>query len=201
MDLGYAGAPRLFAIDYSTSVTGNLFYYGQLQAVIAKNIRPDDAVVLWAHSYREITKEELSRLIGQRSGGGGTAPVAIAEAVSALGPEVAWHLVLVTDGQVGVTSIDQCDGFIAERKLRFRFVSAFIIGDEGNLSVVCPFARSCSHAVWTVRPSETEVCRVEVARVSDADLGLVERLGEISTVAEFDAEEELAIDQIFSGHR
>jgi hypothetical protein len=187
MDLGYTHARRLFAIDYSTSVTNNSFYYGQVEAIVTKNIRRNDAVILWDHSYREITGEELSRVIGSRSGGGGTSPVAIAEAVATLGSDVAWHLVLVTDGQVGVTSIDQCDSFIAERNLQFRYVSAFIIGEEGNLSVVCPFTRSCSHAVWAIRPSGTEISRIEVARVSDADLALVDRLSEIKTVPEFDA--------------
>jgi hypothetical protein len=46
MDIGDAGARRPFAIDYSTSVAGNLFYSGQLKAIIAKNIRPNDAMVL-----------------------------------------------------------------------------------------------------------------------------------------------------------
>jgi hypothetical protein len=168
-------------------VTGNSFYYAQLAAIVKDNIRSGDLVILWDHAYRLVTPEELQMVIGSLSGGGGTAPVAIAEAVATLGESVCWHLVLVTDGQVGVTSIDQCDSFICEHKLKFRFVSAFIIGDEGNLSVVCPFTRRCSHVVHAISSSGTEISSHEVARVSDDDLLLVAKIDEIATLEQFDA--------------
>jgi hypothetical protein len=91
------------------------------------------------------------------------------------------------DGQVGATSIGQCDSFICEHKLKFRFVSAFIIGDEGNLSVVCPFTRRRSHVVHAISSSGTEIASHEIAHGSDDDALLIAKIDEIATVEQFEA--------------
>jgi hypothetical protein len=187
MDLGYTDAPRLFAIDYSTSVTGNSFYYQEVSTIVKDNLRGGDVVILWDHGYRQVTPEELEIVIESQSGGGGTAPVAIAEAVSVLGKSTSWHLVLITDGQVGVTSIDQCDNFVKDEGLSFRFVTGFIIGGEGNLSVLCPFTRDCSHIVHSIGMSGSSIVRHEVARVNDEDVLLLSKIEEIQTVERFES--------------
>jgi hypothetical protein len=81
MDLGFTAAPRLFAIDYSTSVTGNHFYYSEVASILENNLRSGDVIILWDHGYRHITPEELKEVIASQTGGGGTAPIAIAEAI------------------------------------------------------------------------------------------------------------------------
>jgi hypothetical protein len=186
MDLGYADAPRLFAIDYSTSVTGNWFYYQEVSAIVKDNIRGNDVILLWDHGYRQITTEELEEVISSQSGGGGTAPIAIAEAISFLGKSKKWHLILITDGQVGVTSIDQCDSFVNDHDLRFDFVTGFMIGEEGNLSVLCPFTRGCSHIVHAISLNGSTISRNEIAWVNDDDLALLSKIGEMTKVEEFE---------------
>jgi hypothetical protein len=72
---------------------------------VKNNIRGNDGILLSDHEYRQITPEELAKVMRSQNGGGGTAPIAITEIVSFLDKSQKWHLILITDGHVGVTSI------------------------------------------------------------------------------------------------
>jgi hypothetical protein len=174
--------PTLFAVDFSTSISNNVFYHSQVARIVSENYQDGDLIILWDHEYKSVSKTRLDEVTTNRQGGGGTSPIAIAQAALDIGSSAQGRLVLITDGEVGVKSIDQCDAFLKTHSLSFTSVAGFIIGSEGNLSVLCPFTRTCPHTICTITGAGTPV---EIVRVSVADQAILAQIGEIRTMKAF----------------
>ena len=53
------------------------------------------------------------------------------------------HLIIVTDGEVDFSDIDESDRKVKEYGLNYKYVSTYIIESGGNESVGCPYSRKC----------------------------------------------------------
>jgi len=54
------------------------------------------------------------------------------------------HLIIVTDGSVDSNEIDESDRKVHEYRLKYCFVSNYIIGSKGEESVGCSYSRISS---------------------------------------------------------
>ena len=137
---------RVIAIDVSGSTGGCAFYFDRVARILEDFYRAGDEIILWAHTAEYSTKKKTDAIVRGRKGSGGTSPGSV---VSLLRKTHVEHLVLVTDGCVSASSVEECDAAIRERGLSFGRVSAFIIGrpEHANLSITCPFTRACPFSV------------------------------------------------------
>ena len=133
----------LFAIDTSWSInTIASLYFGEVKDIIAKYYKEGDKFFLWNRYHAEKTKKEIDNWINSRTGDGSTDSTNIVE-IAKKCPEHREHLVIVTDGNVDKVIINRSDELMKQNNIKFKYVSIFIIGDEGNLSVGAPFCRDC----------------------------------------------------------
>lgn len=177
---------RIFAIDFSSSIEGSELYHSTLANLVKKLSNPGDLFVLWDHAFRFVSVDELMGIVERKEGGGGTSPIAIAEAVLTVDGYQEMELVIVTDGQVPLKSIDQCDTLISEHKMKFKQVTAYLVGSEADLSVVCPFIRySPTNIVVVTSEGESAVTK-NITFLSEEDIAVIENVSTISNFAQFD---------------
>ena len=107
-----------------------------------KYYKNGDLIYIWNDAYEkyEISKltasfEELK--INSNIGNGGTQSEKIAEIAKAI-KEYREHLVIITDGEVEEDSINESTRILKEENIKFKYVTTFIIGNKGNLSVGDP---------------------------------------------------------------
>lgn len=179
-----AGAKTLFAYDGSGS-TGNSVAYHRLAQEIYTSTPTPNAILFWDNAHRVITPAELKAINDRRQGYGGTDSAQIARYV--LANNFHGHLVLVTDGQVSVSSVDACAAILGPA-WAFESVTVHLIDTGGvvNMSVSCPFTRRSPHSIYVYKQS-TGHERVLETQVSAADFGVINQVASISTLAEFNA--------------
>jgi hypothetical protein len=142
---------------------------------------------------------------------GGTYPKQIIDAIRSKNiPSGDMNLVLITDGEVGTSEIDQCDSAIKQNGISFAFATVYIIGRniETNLSgfvfniffiifflhvlfvclsfsflfsVCAPFTRYCGSRVITLNSDTLHADVAPAVQVSKADLDLLNSIGKINT--------------------
>ena len=88
------------------------------------------------------TKSEIDQWISKVKGSGGTDSTCIAKLANSC-PSHREHLIIVTDGQVSEDCIKRSDELMKTYNIKFQFVSVYVIGKDGNLSVGAPFCRGC----------------------------------------------------------
>ena len=132
----------LFAFDNSGSITGNEIYFKEINRLIHKYYKPNDKFYLWGSTYTEQSKSEIEQWIKNRVGKEGTSSINIAK-LAKENPNHREHLIIVTDGSASSEDIDECDKFLADENIKFKFVSVYMIGRQANESVGAPFCRNC----------------------------------------------------------
>lgn len=171
-------ASVLIAYDGSGSTGGNAAYHSETQRIVAQY--PDATILFWDSDHRIITADELAEINRKCKGFDGTSPNEIATWVRA--NNFHGRLVIITDGEVYASHVDVCSTTLGE--WAFEYVEAHLIGGHVNMSVTCPFTRMSPHSVYLYEPS-TGHQRVLTTAVSADDLGLLTKLGSISTIDEF----------------
>ncbi len=133
----------LFAFDNSTSINRRKqLYFNEIERIVKKYYKEGDKFFLWGSSYKEQTKSQIDDWIKERKGKEGTNTENIAKLAHNC-PNQREHLIIVTDGEVNESFIKGSDRLMEQYNIQFKFVSVYIIGDEGNLSVGAPFCRGC----------------------------------------------------------
>ena len=132
----------LFAFDNSGSISGKPLYFNEIDRLVKKYYKNGDKFYLWGDRYTEKSKPEIDAWIKARKGPEGTYSVNIAKLAMAC-PSHREHLLIVTDGQVSENDIRNSDQLILQNNIQFKFVSVYIIGNYGNLSVGAPYCRGC----------------------------------------------------------
>lgn len=170
----------LIAYDGSGSTGNAPFYHDEVQRIVA-TLPANSKILYWDTESRLISHDALAQINKARKGGGGTEPALIACHISETG--FTGDLVIITDGQVG--SIEHVDGCLPPNA-KFNHVTAYLIHTGGtvNMSVACPFTRRTPHEVYLYGPDHE---RRLVVSATEADLGVVSRIQDIGTVAEFEA--------------
>ena len=149
----------LFAIDSSGSVKRNTFYHNNLKKIIDKYYSQGDIFYLWASDLKLQTKPEIDKFIAQRGGNGGASSELIADIIKKEKSSGCEHLVIVTDGMVDTDSIDKSDKRMNNygiSRTPLLYVSSYIIGDEGDLSVSARYCRSCLNKTYHINSKGTK---------------------------------------------
>lgn len=96
------------------------------------------------NGYKEQSKAQIDTWIQQKRGNGGTSSSNIIKIAKAC-PTYREHLIIVIDGEVSENDIRQNDNLMNQYNIQFKFVfiSVYVIGSDGNLSVGAPFCRGC----------------------------------------------------------
>ncbi|OHT04875.1 hypothetical protein TRFO_27550 [Tritrichomonas foetus] len=173
---------RLFAIDYSGSISGDRLYHSNLEAIFNKYYVYGDHILLWdSHAY-PCDYNRIKDIWENREGNGGTCPNVIAQYVADNPSVPREHLILVTDGHVFEGTIDASDQILQANNISFKYVTTYVIGTNGDLSVGCPSARNCESVTIEIR-SDTE--RNEKIGAKKKDFSILDQLDNINTEGAF----------------
>ena len=132
----------LFAFDNSGSISNNKIYFKEVDRIVKKYYKDGDKFYLWGKTYSEKSKVEIEKWIKEEKGQRGTYPSNIAECCLK-NPNYREHLIIVTDGQVEEREIEKSDELMKKYQIKFKYVSVYVVGTKGNLSVGAPYCREC----------------------------------------------------------
>jgi len=144
----------LFAVDCSRSISGMKIYFKKLRELIQRYYLSSrgDKFYTWSNGYFYKTEKEMNRFINEEVGQSNERhSYYIAEIGRETKNENFEHLIIVTNGSVGERDIDASDNLVLKYGLKYRFVSFYIIGKEGNLSVGCPYMRNSKSMTYLVK--------------------------------------------------
>lgn len=128
---------KIVAIDCSGS-TGNVTDYW-LKVYRLVDAHPKAKFWFWDTSIRELSHMQALDWCMRKSGGGGTDPTCIAQKLPHKSEKI--DLVIVTDGQIGVREVANCDQTLKDRPFASVEVNFINTGGQMNLSVSAPFTR------------------------------------------------------------
>ena len=151
----------LFAFDNSGSISGNELYFKEITRLLNKYYKPGDKFYLWGSKYTEQSKSQIDQWIKNKQGKEGTSIINIAK-LAQESPNHREHLIIVTDGCASQYDIDECDKYLLQNNIKFKYVSVYVIGKGGNMSVGAPFCRNC--------PSKTIIIHDENNRIKAPSL-------------------------------
>lgn len=149
----------LFAFDNSTSISSHYIkelYFSEINRIIKKYYKDGDKFYLWGDTFTEKTKTEIDDWIKKEKGTEGTRSENIAKIAQEC-QDHREHLIIVTDGRVIENSIKKSDELMLKNNIQFKFVSVYIIGEKGNLSVGAPFCRGCPNRSIQVINKNTKI--------------------------------------------
>ena len=138
---------------------------------------------MWGSRYTEQSKSQIDQWIRNRNGPEGTDSSKIAELAKAC-PSHREHLLIVTDGCVGEYSIKKSDQIMQQNNIQFKFVSVYIIGTGGNLSVGAPFCRGCPNRTIQVINSNN---RIKGPSLSLDEIKAYDQMSSINSVSQFNS--------------
>jgi hypothetical protein len=171
----------LFAFDNSGSISGNSVYFNEIDRIVTKYYKPGDKFYLWGSTHTEQTKSQIDQWIRNMDGPEGTSSVHIANLVKAC-PSHREHLIIVTDGQVSKSDIQRCDQIMLSSNIQFKFVSVYIVGRGGNLSVGAPFCRGCPNRSIQILDANN---RIKGPSLSLDEIAAFDQLTSISSINQF----------------
>jgi hypothetical protein len=168
----------LLAYDCSGS-TGGVILYHEIANKIANTCDKNNTkIIKWDDNFQFISFDELRAINSSVKGFGGTEIDTVAKAI--IKTNFHGKLILITDGDVGLNSIDRCDSLLYNWK--FESVDVHIIGCRASMSVSCPFTRYCSHNVmtYTIYNEYTSI-----VSITDDDISMLFTIDNINTVETF----------------
>ena len=141
-------------IDVSGSVQNFAAYWEHVEKLIKSYENNNiNKIFIWDDVIKEVTLEELYKIIRTRYGRGGTYPYLIADSLKK--NQIYSNIVIVTDGDVSNNEVEKTDKLLSSVQLDD--VSCHIIGQSScNLSVTCAFTRNNNSVVY-YKTSRTEL--------------------------------------------
>ena len=176
----------LFAVDCSRSISGMKIYFKKLRELIQQYYCSSrgDKFYTWSNGYFYKTEEEMNKFINEEVGQSSERhSYYIAEIGRETKNENFEHLIIVTNGSVGFEDIDASDNLISKYGLKYRFVSFYIIGNEGDESVGCPYIRSTKGMTYLVDNFGNEK---RLSSISREDIKALERIDSINNWKTFE---------------
>ena len=174
----------LFDIDSSGSVKKNTFCHNNLKKIIDQYYTSGDIFYLWNSKKEKKNKLEIEDFIAKMGGYGGASSELIANIIKNEKNSGCEHLVIVTDGQVKTDSIDESDRRMDNYGISrnpFTFVSFYIIGDKGDLSVSAPYCRNCPNNIYHINSKGTK----ELVSVEEKDINILNNIHSIKEFRDF----------------
>ena len=171
----------LFAFGNSQSITGNSIYFNEISRIISKYYKNGDKFYLWGSEYKEQTKSQIEEWIRKMKGTEGISSICIAKLAQAC-PSHREHLIIITDGQVNEEDITESNKIMQQNNIKFKFVSVYIIGKNGNRSVGAPFCRECPHRFIQVLDANN---RIKGPLLSLDDIKAFNQISNIKSIEKF----------------
>jgi hypothetical protein len=176
---------KCFAIDYSGSTNGEIFYHKNVKEILDKKYNNKDDIIIWDSSSKFISYNEYMKINKNKEGNGGTSPESIFKLFKNKKKKKYSEFILITDGQVGQQEVELCDKNFELYKNNFNYdyCEVYLIGNKGstNLSVSCPFTRFCPSKTILKSPQEEKI----ISEISNDDLKIIDKINSISTLNEF----------------
>jgi len=181
--------PVLFAVDSSGSTSGSAVYHDRVHKLYKELVAkvPSVHVALWSSTWLDADNQSGSRMptvdeyCKARSwNSGGTDPKLVADYLKRT--KFAGHLVLVTDGQVPISSVERCD----ELANHFKHASCDVVvintssTSAADFTVAAPFTRGREFALTTYNHLGEEV-NMERVRVDAKCLELLRTVGDAAS--------------------
>ena len=171
----------LFAFDNSGSISDNPLYFKTIERLVKKFYKIGDKFFLWGSQYTEQSKFQIEEWIKRMKGIEGTSVLNIAK-LSDTCLSHRDHLLIVTDGCVDESDIERTDVFIKSKNIQFKFVSVYIIGNNGNLSIGAAFCRNCPFRTYLVLNGNKGM---KGPSLSYEDIEALDQISNINTVEQF----------------
>jgi hypothetical protein len=136
----------LFAVDFSKSMNEFKFYFEKIREIKQKyyNSSRGDKFYIWGSGYFYLNEKEIDRFINEEVGKFDERhSYYIAEIGKETKNENFEHLIIVTNGKVSCDEIDESNKRFHEYGLSYKYVKSYIIGNDGDESVSCPYMRDC----------------------------------------------------------
>ena len=175
--------PTIIAMDCSGSIDDiSSLYFSFIDELVERYKDSPTLYYLWGSNYYKKSYGEIRSWINNKECPDGTYSIYIAQAVKNAGSSFWGHLIIVTDGGVGRSDITKCDDFIKSNNIRFKYVSTYVVGSGGNLSVGTPFTRGCANQTILIESGKDPQVKMQV---SERALRTFERIEQINTYEEF----------------
>ena len=180
----------LFVFDFSGSVKKRIsklqgFYHQKINNILGEyyNDKRGDKIYIWNSKYINVSFEKINDLIKQGFGKDKTKSSLIAEVSKKEENNNFNHLLITTDGKVDSKEIDLSDKLMKNYKIKFDYVTTYIIGKDGNLSAGAPYCRNS--------PNITIYCdnlthEEKIASLTFEEIKMKEKLVFINSKSEFD---------------
>ena len=160
----------LFAIDTSGSINWLEFYNEELDNIIKNNYVENrgDVIYFWNDRKKEISKKDFDLAISKgHFGDGNTYITKIVEIISLEKEKNFKHLVIITDGKVDSSNIKSADIMMNAINYNFDFVSVYILGTGGNLSVGAPFCRNVPNKTFIKKYKTDKMTEIMTLTLDD----------------------------------
>ena len=129
-----------------------------------------------------VSAQEIKDILINKRGSGGTSLSQIIQALLVNPSIKKEHLILITDGRVKSSLISKSDKLIQQSNIQFKYVTTYIIGSRGDLSVCAPFARWCGSKTIEIK-SETQ--RREIYGANEKDFNSLNDIDSINNADQF----------------
>ena len=184
----------LFVFDFSGSVSSYsffnpqrkmLFYHEKIKMILDEyyNLDRGDKIYIWNSNYKNLTLNEIDKIIKEGFGEGGTKSSLIAEIGNLEKKNNFKHLLITTDGKVSSSEIDLSDKLMNKYNIKYEYVTTYIIGKNGNLSVGAPYCRNCPNITIYCKDKKHEE---KIASLTEEEIKMNEKIELIKTKFEFD---------------
>lgn len=195
----------LWVIDSSESVKENQFYHTELRRVVNEYYKSTDEIYLQDNDFKQINYNELNTFVSNQEGFFGTKSSLIAEIAHR--SSIREHLIIITDGAVDDGEINRSDQLMRRYRIKFKFVTIFIILDENppenhnlkqqyhlsdeeveqlrmkcNLSVGTPYSRGCQNAPYYIKRARV---REELTSLNNQDISSLKNINNINSYDKF----------------
>lgn len=173
---------HLFAIDHSGSVSGEYLYHNEVRSIFSQYYRSGDSIIIWDSRAEIISYSRMQQVYNNREGSGGTDPSLIAQQLAYNSSLPREHLILVTDGCVNSGSIEKSDSILRSHNIHFKYVTTYVIGSGGDLSVGAPFGRGCGSETVEVKSNGQ---RRVIKGANASDFHVLDQIDNISSLDQF----------------
>ncbi|KAH0787495.1 hypothetical protein GPJ56_008690 [Histomonas meleagridis] len=177
---------RLFAIDCSGSVKDNEFYHSELRKILELEYEIGDKIFLWSDKIWEKTRDQMNNFMDQKEGKNGTYSNLIVDIAVKAGVEYRDHLIIVTDGEVPMETVQKGDKKMEKKKIKFKHVTTYLInGNDGNnvnLSVGAAYSRGCPNETYLIKEPNV---KLKIFALMQEDLDTLNAIGMITKYKQF----------------
>lgn len=133
----------IFFHDMSGSTSNQKNYHELSLKIYNDQVKNKNHIIVgWDNNYEILKDNTYIYMCINRRGRGGTLTSQIGKYLSTLNTTNSLELIIITDGEVDIGDISQCDYYVSNLKLDIKKVTAYISSRSSpNCSVFAPFMR------------------------------------------------------------